>query len=168
MSIYRVVCSHDQNKNNANSIIDFAIADPGKATLTHQQLFKIRKYETPTAQWTLPPIFIEEKQTDTSVFFDKPEEATKEQTQKLKELTPLIKCEFNKFKHYGLENSLEITDRNIAFVYDDIDPYQSPTNDTEAHLFERIQRSIRINNQLSSKRQRASHNPLLKYLLPEH
>ena len=111
-------------------------------------------------------IIIKEMDGRTDVYFDKPKYATDEQKQKLKDISPLIKCEFNKFKHYGLKNSLEINDRNIASVYDDINPYRAASNETEARLFERIQRSIRINNQLSSKRPRV--DPLLKYLMPEH
>lgn len=166
MSVYRVVCSIEQNKNSTNTFIDFAIADEGEASLTHLQLFKLRKYENHKAQWIMPPIFIKEIDGRTDVYFDKPKYATDEQKQKLKDISPLIKCEFNKFKHYGLKNSLEINDRNIASVYDDINPYRVASNETEARLFERIQRSIRINNQLSSKRPRV--DPLLKYLMPEH
>ena len=166
MSIYRVVCSQTPKDNGYNTIIDFAIADEGKASLTHLQLFKIRKYETAQAEWIMPPIFIEEKNGKSSVYFDKPENATDEQNKKLKELTPLIKCELTKLKHYGLENSLEMTDRNISFIYNDVNPYQIPTNETEARLFERIQRSIRINQQLSAKKTKV--DPLIKYFLPEY
>ena len=50
MSVYRVVCGIEQNKNSTNTFVDFAIADDGKASLTHLQLFKLRKYENHKAQ----------------------------------------------------------------------------------------------------------------------
>ncbi len=145
MPIYRVVCSKTPNSKDSSVIIDFANADPTKATLTHQQLFKIRKYETPEAEWIIPPAFIEETKDGISIYFDKPEETTTEQFEQLSKLAKLIKCSYNKFKFSGKENSLELTDHNIAFVYDDVDPYQQPQTEKQRLLFERIKRSIRIN-----------------------
>ena len=164
MSSYRVVCCHNPTKNKTNVIVDFAIADEGKAKLTHNQLFKLRKLEDPQADWLLPPILLHEQNNNTSIVFDKPEAATPEQVQKLAEITTLIKCEFNKLKHHNQESTLEITDRNIACVYDEIDPYQSPSNQQEAELFERIKRSKRINQQLGTK---TKYSPLFKYYAPE-
>ncbi|MBE6444144.1 MAG: hypothetical protein E7020_05725 [Alphaproteobacteria bacterium] len=165
MHSYRVVCTYNPQKSQSKTTVDFTIADEDKAKLTHYQLFRLRKFDDQQTEWLLPPILLHEQTGGISIVFDKPETATDEQIKKLAEITPLIKCEFNKFKHYNQESTLEITDRNIAYVYDDIDPYQSPTNQQEADLFERIKRSKRINQQLGAKSKR--HNPLLKYYTPE-
>ncbi len=162
MHTYRVVCCHNPQKDKPNITVDFAVADANNAELTHEQLIRLRKYEDSQAESLLPPIMLYEQTDNISVVFEKPEKATSEQNKKLNELTTLIKCEFNKFKHRGCESSLKVTDHNIAQVYCDIDPYQSPNNPKEAALFERIRRSKRREQQLSSKRSSSS-----KWYLPE-
>lgn len=161
MHSYRVVCCHNPQKDKSTITVDFAIADANNAELTHEQLFRLRKYEDPQVEKLLPPIMLYEQTDNISVVFEKPQKATPEQNEKLNKLTVLIKCEFNKFKHRGCESSLKITDYNIAQVYCDINPYQSPRNSKEADLFKRIIRSIRI------KEQRSKRSSSSKWYLPE-
>ena len=124
MSTYRcVVCSEKFDNNKEKVIVDFAIADEGKAKLTHQQLIDLRKYETPKAEPLLPPIVIDKNKETISVFFEKPDRATDDDNKKLKELTSQIKCELNRMIDRGKESTIE---KNIKNAHVGIqNPYAS-------------------------------------------
>ena len=115
MKTYRVICT----KNPNGTIVDFAAADNAQnSIITHASLLKLRQYETSGSESLLPPLFLQETEDGTKIFFDKPEKASSDDCEKLKELKSHILISYTRMKHQGKENTLELTDKNFALFYD--------------------------------------------------
>lgn len=163
---FRVVCSTDTAKDKPNLIVDFDSAAIAEAQVTHQQLFMLRRDETPHAQQILPPIFLTDKDGDISLEFDKSEKSTAEDQVKLQELSTRIKLEYQKLKHRGQTTTIPLTNLNFACLYEGVDTSVSPENSQQEELFKRINASRAKRACLSSKRD--THTPSLQERLERY
>lgn len=151
MKTYRVVCT----KNPEGTIIDFATADNAEnSTLTHDNLLKLRQYQTPNSESLLPPIMLTEDDTGKAVVdFENPERASGEQYELLNKTKPRILASYNKFKHSGQDSTLQITPETVSIAYSFVDPYKiNPTSQQEEQLKEKILESQRLMNTRAMKK----------------
>ena len=123
--IYRVVCTRDASQNKKEMTVDFAIANPEEARITHLHLFKLRKNINSGSEWALPQLFlVVAKNGEKRLEFASQESNTPENAKKLAENTSTIMCEFNKFAHQGLDTTFDrVMDRQTqnAIMFDDVD-----------------------------------------------
>ena len=132
MKTYRVICT----KNPNGTIVDLATANNAEdSIITHASLLRLRQHETPESESLLPPLFLQETENETKIFFDKPEKASPDDWEKLKELRAYILTSYTKMKHQGKENTLELTDKNFSLAYEFIDPYKLNVTSPETEKF---------------------------------
>jgi len=129
--IYRAVVT--QNKDGKMHF-DFAIATPQDAKLAHSYMINLRKAASSDDSFedVLAPMFIE----NGTIQFSHQQFATKENQEKLKELSPRILTEFNKFRtlHPDWKSSFDDMNKNdlLNTIYKDVNifaPVGSPEED---------------------------------------
>lgn len=150
MKTYRVVCT----KSPEGTIIDFAAADNAEnSKLTHDNLLKLRQYQTPNSQNLLPPLMLHDDNGKIDVVFDKPEKASTEDIKTLTDNKTRILSSYNRFKYHGLDSTLEITKETIALAYSFVDVYKmTPTSQQEETLKEQILESQRLMSNKAMKK----------------
>lgn len=150
MKTFRVVCT----KNPEGTIIDFATADNAEnSTLTHDNLLKLRQYQTPNSESLLPLLILHDNNGKIDVDFDKPEKASSENHQTLNEHKIRILSSYNRFKHRGLDSTLKITKETLALAYGFVDAHKMPpTSQQEEQLKEQILESQRLMNTRAMKK----------------
>lgn len=138
--IWRVVAT----KNSSGKLtFDFAIATPQKAELAHIFLMQLRQSanKDDTTVDALAPMFLE----DGKIQFSENKYNTPENQAKLKEMQPLILCEFNKFRtqHPDWNSSFDDMDKDIlaATIYKDVNIFQTPESPEEAKMQQELARS---------------------------
>ncbi len=142
--IWRIVVT--QNKDGKMQY-DFAIATPQDAELAHSYMINLRKAASydDTFKDALAPMFIENGE----IKFSHPQYETKENQTKLKELSPRILAEFNKFRTQHLDWKSTFDDMPkedlMNTIYKDVDIFK-PVNSSQEDEKVREVAKARIRN----------------------